>query len=382
MKIGLICPYNITKGGGVQEIVRAMYKELSGRGHEVRIITPEPREMADEFRTEEMIFVGGAADFRSPLATTAQISAAKDMALIDEMLGRENFDILHFHEPWVPMLSRQILSRSEAINIATFHAKLPETVMSRTLATVVAPYTAAVLRHLDCLTAVSMAAAEYVRSMTDAPVEIIPNGIDLSDFKPPASFADIHKPVKTILFLGRLERRKGVIHLLRAYQKLVETCSDVELVIAGDGPDRRKLEYKVEELELPNVTFLGYVSDAQKHQLLRSADLFCAPALYGESFGIVLLEAMASGLVTVAGNNPGYASVMQELGSISLVNPKEPAEFARRMDVMLHDEGLRRLWRKWGLSYVKQFNYPAIVDEYERVYRTAHKAATPVAELV
>lgn len=380
MKIGLICPYNIVKGGAVQEIVKAMHKELTARGHDVRIITPEPRELTDAHRTKDMIFIGGAADFNSPLHTTSQISATSDMLAIEQMLDREKFDILHFHEPWVPMLSRQILSRSRSVNIATFHAKLPETVMSRTLATIVTPYTKAVLRDLDHLTAVSEPAAEYVRTMTDVNVEIIPNGIDLTEFEPPLTFANTLKPVKTILFLGRLERRKGVIHLIKAYQQLVEHCSDVELVIAGDGPDRKKLEDKVENLELPNVKFLGYVTDKEKHKLLKTADLFCAPALYGESFGIILLETMASGLVTVAGNNPGYASVMEELGSISLVNPKDPAEFARRMDVMLHDEGLRRLWRKWALNYVKRYDYVAIIDKYEKIYKTAHKVEPALAE--
>jgi len=380
MKIGLVCPYNVVKGGGVQEIVRAMHKELTLRGHDVRIITPEPRELPDAHRTKDVIFIGSAANFNSPLHTTSQISGTSDMYAIEQMLDREKFDILHFHEPWVPMLSRQILSRSRSINVATFHAKLPETVMSRTLTAIVTPYTKAVLRDLDHLTAVSEPAAEYVRTMTDATVEIIPCGIDLSTFKPPETFASVLKPVKTILYLGRLERRKGVMQLLKAYQLLVEHCSDVELVIAGDGPDRKKLEDKVEELELPNVKFLGYVTDKEKHKLLKTADLFCAPALYGESFGIVLLETMASGLVTVAGDNPGYAAVMQELGSISLVNPKEPAEFARRMDVMLHDEGLRRLWRKWALSYVKQFDYGVIIDKYEVIYNTAHKAQPALAE--
>lgn len=380
MKIGLVCPYNIVKGGAVQEIVKAMHAELTHRGYDVRIITPEPRELTEAHRTKDMIFIGGAADFNSPLHTTSQISATSDILEIEKMLESEKFDVLHFHEPWVPMLSRQILSRSKSINVATFHAKLPETVMSRTLATIVTPYTKAVLRDLDYLTAVSEPAAEYVRTMTDVNVEIIPNGIDLKSFKPPASYGDALKPVKTILFLGRLERRKGVLYLLKAYQQLLERCSDVELVIAGDGPDRKKLEDKVDNLELPNVKFLGYVTDAEKHKLLKSADLFCAPALYGESFGIILLETMASGLVTVAGNNPGYSSVMQELGSISLVNPKDPAEFARRMDVMLHDEGLRRLWRKWALNYVKQFDYVPIIDKYEKIYNTAEKIQPALTE--
>lgn len=381
MKIGLVCPYNIAKGGGVQEIVRAVHKELVARGHDVRILTPEPREMEDSHRTKDIIFVGSAADFRSPLHTTSQFSVTSDMYGIEQMLEEEQFDILHFHEPWVPMLSRQILSRSQSVNIATFHAKLPETMMSRTVVKVVTPYTKAVLRNLDELTAVSEAAAEYVRTLTDAPVAIIPNGIDLSIYKTSKAKLTSTKKRKTLLFIGRLERRKGVNCLLEAYGLLSDRRSDVELIIAGDGPDREKLENAAREMELPHVKFLGFVSEAEKLRLLASADLFCAPALYGESFGIVLLEAMASGLVTVAGNNPGYASVMQELGSISLVNPKDSEEFARRMEVLLYDVELRKLWQKWAKSYVKQFSYTTIVDQYVAVYEQAQKRHALISEM-
>lgn len=382
MKIGLVCPYNIAKGGGVQEIVRAMQKELNRRGYVAKILTPEPRELPDSLRTKDIIFVGSASDFKSPLHTTSQFSVTADMYGIEQILEEEQFDILHFHEPWVPMLSRQILSRSRSVNIATFHAKLPETMMSRTVVKVVTPYTRAVLRNLDELTAVSEAAAEYVCTLTDAPVTIIPNGIDLSFFKAARkSSHDSDRHTKRLLYIGRLEKRKGVNCLLEAYGLLSDSTEDVELVIAGDGPDREKLESLARDLELKNVTFLGYVSDHEKVRLLASADLFCAPALYGESFGIVLLEAMACGLVVVAGNNPGYASVLQELGSLSLVNPKDPAEFARRMDVMLHDEELRRLWRKWAKEYVKQFSYANIVDQYAEVYETAHKKHATIREM-
>ncbi|HEX8226600.1 MAG TPA: glycosyltransferase family 4 protein [Candidatus Saccharimonadales bacterium] len=380
MKIGLVCPYNIAKGGGVQEIVRAMYKELTRRGHTVRILTPEPREMEDSYRTDDIIFVGSAADFNSPLHTTSQISGTSDGLGIDQLLKEEQFDILHFHEPWVPMLSRQILARSQSVNIATFHAKLPDTVMTRTMVSMVTPYTKAVLRDLDELTAVSEAAAEYVCSLTDAPVAIIPNGIDLSTFKTTSKVAK-KDGRKRLLFIGRLERRKGVKCLLQAYALLAEKMPDIELVIAGDGPDRRKLEARAREMELPNVSFTGYISEEEKVELLETSDLFCAPALYGESFGIVLLEAMATGLVTVASNNPGYASVLQELGSLSLVNPKDPAEFARRMQVMLCDEELRTLWKKWAKKYVAQYNYPNIVDQYIEIYETAHKRHTAVSEI-
>lgn len=379
MKIGLVCPYNIAKGGGVQEIVTAMQTELEHRGHTAKILTPEPRDIPDYHRKDHIIFVGGAADFKSPLHTTSQFSLAADTAGITQMLEEEKFDILHFHEPWVPVLSRQILSRSTSVNVATFHAKLPETLMSRTVVKVVEPYTRAVLKQLDELTAVSEAASEYVRTLTDQPVSIIPNGVDLKKFTTAKRSGS--KDGKTILYIGRLEKRKGIEYLLQAYSLLLTRDGDARLIIAGDGPDREKLEYLAADLNLQNVEFLGYVTEKEKLALLRGADLFCSPALYGESFGIVLLEAMATGTVTIAGNNPGYASVLQDLGSLSLVNPKDPEEFARRLDVMLHDHELRKLWKKWAQEQVKQYGYPRIVDQYLEIYEAAYKRHAAVTGL-
>jgi phosphatidyl-myo-inositol alpha-mannosyltransferase len=369
MKIGLICPYNIAKGGGVQEIVLATKAELVRRGHSVKIITPQPREM-EVPDTDDIIFVGTSTDFRSPLHTHVQVSATTGGDKIDEMLHDEQFDILHFHEPWIPVLSRQILQRSQSVNIATFHAKVPETLMSRTVVRVVTPYTKSVIKDLHVLTAVSDAAAEYATSLTDEPITIIPNGIDLTKYRKSDHTPKGHK---TLLYIGRLERRKGVKYLLQAYSLLAQDNPDVSLIIAGDGPDREKLELLAEDLKLPNVSFLGFISEALKLELLSEADLFCSPAIFGESFGIVLLEAMATGTVCVAGNNSGYAGVMQGLGQVSVVNPRDIEEFARRLELLLYEEDLRDLWQKWAAKYVKQFSYPKIVDRYEELYSEALK---------
>jgi len=373
MKIGLVFPYNITKGGGVKEHVLAQGAELTRRGHDVVIITPQPREpYADEGR--RVIFLGTATDFKA-MNTVAQVSASVLTDEIDNVLEREQFDILHFHEPWVPVLSRQILSRSRAINVATFHAKLPETIVGRTMATVITPYTKPLLRHIDAFTAVSDAAAEYLLSLADVPVSIIPNGINLKHFRDAGGIKRDPKAPKTILYIGRLENRKGVKYLLRAFALLQRRESDVHLLIAGDGPDREKLELEAEALELQHVEFLGYIDEATKKRLLHTSDLFCSPAVSGESFGIVLLEAMASGLVTVAGDNPGYEAVMQGLGKLSLINPRDTTLFAHRLQLMLMDEDLRGIWKKWAKDYVRQFDYPKVVDRYEAVYQATRKAA-------
>lgn len=369
MKIGLVCPYNIARGGGVQEVVFAMQKELRKRGHDAWVITPQPGDLEPDPK-EHIIFVGKSTDFNSPLHTTVQLSAA-DSEHIQEMLEEHQFDILHFHEPWVPMLSMQILSRSKSVNVATFHAKLPDSLVTRTISRVVTPYTKSVLKYIHEYTAVSDAAAEYVCSLTDQPVALVPNGINTERYKAPKTRND-DNPNKTIFYVGRLEQRKGVKYLISAFSLLLQQRPDVRLVVASDGPDRAKLEMLAADLGIADkVQFVGFISEDEKIEYMRSADLFCSPALYGESFGIVLLEAMASGLVTVAGNNPGYASVLQGAGAISLVNPKDSVEFARRLETLLYEKDLRKLWRTWAKEQIPQYKYDHIVSQYEEVYETA-----------
>jgi len=371
MKIGLVCPYNIDRSGGVLEVILALKAGLETRGHTVKIITPYPRNH-DLEADPDVIFAGTSTDFRTlSFHTTSQVSSTADSEKIDAMLAAEKFDILHFHEPWMPLLSRQLLQRSTSVNIGTFHAKVPEAMMSRTIIKVVTPYLKSVMKYLHELTAVSASGAEYAAGLTDQPITIIPNGIDLTKYR------SHHKPkkpaAKTILFIGRLERRKGVQYLLKAYSSLAQDNPEVKLIIAGDGPERERLELMAEDLKLPNVSFLGFISEDLKLQLLSEADLFCSPAVFGESFGIVLLEAMASGAVCVAGNNSGYVDLLQDTGAISIVNPHDTEEFGRRLDLLLHDEQLGTLWRKWAKEYVKRFNYPDIVGRYEEFYQEALK---------
>lgn len=368
MKIGIVLPYDVTKGGGVKEIALSQLWGLRKRGHEVYLITPRPRDH-DGLPEDHVIFVGGSADLRSPGSTTVQVSAglADD---IDRLLQRHNFDILQFHEPWLPMLSRQILSRSQAVNVATFHAKLPETVMMRTMARVIEPYMRSVLKYIDVFVAASGPGSEYVSTLTDDAVTIIPVDIDLDAYALPQTFDD-NRPDKTILYVGRLEGRKGVRFLLQAFELLQRQRPDVRLDIVGEGVDRAKLEMLAEDLAVRNVRFLGYQDNAQKIRHFASADLFCAPSVFGEGFGKVLLEAMATGMPTVAGDNPGYASVMTGLGAVSLVNPRDIPDFARRLDLLLYQKDLRRLWRAWAKREVQQYSTEHMITQYEAVYRKA-----------
>ncbi len=368
MKIGLVCPYNMFQfAGGVQEIVTQQYTYLKEHGHEVRIITPRPRQFEGKI-PEDMILVGRSVKANTPFRTMVDFGFEADGNEIESILTEEKFEVLHFHEPWVPLLSRQILNKSNAINVATFHAKLPENYTSKALANAVTPYTKSVLKQLHVLTAVSEAAAEFVRTLTKQEIIIIPNGVDLGHFVPiQKNPADI----KTILYIGRLETRKGVEYLIKAYDELRVTHSDVQLVIAGSGVKKRTLEKLVEQYEIPDVTFLGFVTEEEKLKLLQHADVYCSPALYGESFGIVLLEAMATGTPIVAGNNSGYSSVMSGRGRLSLVNPKQTEDFAQRLELMLYDEKLRALWNEWARQEVDKYGFERVAQAYEATYKTA-----------
>lgn len=367
MKIGLVLPYNIFLGGGVKEYVMSIQAELIRRGHQTLVITPQPRGYKGD-PPEGVMFLGGSTNFKSPFATTAQLSVTVNTDRVDEVLAQEQFDVLHFHEPWVPIIGRQILTRSSAANVATFHAKLPDTILSRTIERVVTPYTKSIIKYLDFLTAVSEPAASYIQTLTDQPVTLIPNGIDLQKFHP---VRHDPLPAPTIFYVGRLEKRKGVKYLILAFAQLVAEQPNAQLVIGGDGSDRDELEALVHDMDIPNITFTGYMEDSDKISYLQHADVFCAPAIYGESFGIVLLEAIACGIPIVAGDNPGYRYVLRDRGALGLVNPKDTADFARKLKLMLMDQELRKAWKMWAKQYIDQFDYAHIVTSYETVYQQA-----------
>lgn len=369
MKIGIVCPYNIFKGGGVQEYVLGLRNGLSAAGHQAWIITPQPRDYKGP-KIPGILMLGGSAPIRA-FHTYAQVSASVDIDKLEEALKTYKFDILHFHEPWVPMLSRQILARSNSIHIGTFHAAMSERRTSRTLERVITPYTKSLLKHLDVLTAVSPVATNYVKSLTARKIYIIPNGIDINKYKPKKPHQS-NDSFKTIFYVGRLEKRKAVDQLIKAFRLIQKYDSSYRLKIAGDGPQKSELAELSKELNLENVEFLGQIEEAEKIKLLQTSDVFCSPALYGESFGIVLLEAMAAGCVVVAGANAGYESVLSGTGQMSLVNPKDNKEFARKLIIMASNQAIRKVWLDWAENEVKYYSYDNIVSKYLMLYKLAY----------
>lgn len=369
MKIAIFTPYNIFKAGGVQEHVNYQAEELRNRGHDVTILTPRPRRILKGSKPPEGTrFLGVSTRIKTPSATSADVSASVDNDALDAELARD-YDIIHVHEPLIPIAARQLLSRAEgkAIRIGTFHAALPGNRLGKSLIGTYKTYARNVLPHVDVITAVSPAAIEFIDDYTDLPITYIANGIHAKSYRPKR----VQRDKNMVFFMGRLEKRKGARQAIKAYEVLKEKKPDAYLKIAGDGPLRKSLEQYVKDYDVQDVEFLGYISNEKKLDLLNTCGIYTSPALYGESFGIVLAEAMAMQAPIVCHQNPGYTWVMKGTGRLSLVDCKDKYDYAERMQLMMEDEDLRELWQNWAKEYVKQFDYKKIVDDYETLYNSA-----------
>lgn len=372
MKIAIFNPYSILHAGGVLDVVEHQTRELKKRGHQVTIITPRPRLYSGD-APEGVVFVGVSTRVKAQ-SSSPDISTVVDAEDISGVFERNRFDVVHFHEPVVPFVGRQLIAACPYPTVATLHAALPETNIGKTLGAI-KPYFRSVLQYVDVVTRVSPAAGGYLDDLLDdVDVLEVPNGVDLHDYSPSKN-----RKENTILFIGRLEKRKGPKYLIEAFILLLKIHPTTKLVIVGEGHDKEKLELMVKERGVADsVNFLGHVDSDKKLELLRSATFACYPSIYGESFGIVLLEALATGTPIVAGDNPGYCSVLKEKGLISLVNVKDTIEFERRLRLFIENPDLRVLLGKWGLKYVQRFDYAKVVDQYETVYKkaiTQHKRA-------
>ena len=370
MKIGIVCPYNIFRHGGVQESIFAHQQVLTEHGHEVRIVSPKPLSYSEK-PPKDIILVGVSTDINYPFRTKADISLSVGQSEMKAMLAEEKFDILHFHEPWVPLFSRQLLNLCTCPKVGTFHAKWPEKLIYRTFGKAIRPYARSIVDDLDYVAAASEPGSRYVSELLGRPVHIIFNGIDLKRFDPNKAepIKRYQSNGKTILYINRLEKRKGPDLLLKAYRELSKKHRDLKLVMASDGDMRAKLEAYVEKYKLPGVEFIGFVDDETKVKLYASADVYCAPSPYGEGFGIVLLEAMAMRLPYVGGDNVGYRYASGPRADDYLVDPTDAKALADKLEEMLFDGDKRARYKRWSRRYATKYDYENIVKEYEAVYK-------------
>lgn len=386
MKIALVCPYNMfERTGGVQQLVTHLHDGLSKKGHSVKVITQRPAGFDGQV-PEDYILFGTVRDFRGGFGVSGDWGMPSDRDEINRILQREKFDVINFHEPWMPILAWQMLKHSKAAHVGTFHANLIDHNAAKSWVNVFKPYGRGIGQKMHVLTAVSPAPASLLVSNVNQEsaaerklienIKYIPNGIDLRVYKPPKKRLPLNGPnTKTLVYVGRLDRRKGIDWLLKAYALLVQAMPNAYLIIAGEGGQRNRLEQMVKAQHLKNVHFAGYVSDDEKRRLMGNADVFCSPALFGESFGIVLIEAMAVGVPVIGGRNSGYINVLTGQGQLGLVDPKASEDFAQRIAIFMTQDKISGFLRAWGLNEVKKYDYPKIIEQYEAAYREALRLA-------
>jgi phosphatidylinositol alpha-mannosyltransferase len=367
MKIALVSLYDYAYPGGVAYHIASLERHFTQAGHLVKVIAPSSKVIKS--LDDRFIRIGKPYPFPAR-GTVPRIAISQTLSSqIKEVLESEQFDIIHLHEPFMPMLCVNILRFSNTVNIGTFHAYegSPGYNFGK-------PVTTAMLRRwsgkLDGRIAVSKPAMEYVSEYFPGEYTIIPNGIDLNHFSPDVSPIDQYCDGKAnILFVGRMEKRKGLKYLLNAYQIVKREIPESRLIVVGPGTvSRRRYEEWVSDREIKDVVFTGQVSHEDLPRYYRTADIFCAPATGGESFGFVLLEAMAMGRPIIASKINGYASVLNDGNEGVLVPPKDKAKLAKSILSLLADKSLRQQMGENGRLKAQNYSWESVADSILQYY--------------
>jgi phosphatidylinositol alpha-mannosyltransferase len=354
LRIGIVCPYSLTIPGGVQAQVLGLARELRRRGVEARVLGPCDGPPPESFVTPLGNSLPTAANGSiAPIAPDAPATIRTLRALNDE-----DFDVIHLHEPFAPGPTMTAMLVHRAPTVATFHAAGSSTsyrLFGRTLSRWLA--------RLDHKVVVSKDALELAREHFGGDYEVLFNGVELDRIQgvePLPSTTD--RP--TVFFCGRHEERKGLRVLL---DSLDHVTADIDVVIAGEGPDSAELRARRPHDE--RVLWLGRVTDEEKFARLRGADVFCAPSLHGESFGVVLIEAMAAGATVVASSLDGYRNVATDGVDALLVQPGDPVALAAAIDRAVTDVELAAGLRAAGHERAQRFSMRALADAYVDIYQ-------------
>ncbi|HLZ47242.1 MAG TPA: glycosyltransferase family 4 protein [Candidatus Limnocylindria bacterium] len=361
MKIGIVSPYAYPRPGGANDNIRETYENLRQRGHEVRILTAP---WGDDPPAQDVIQIGQAIAVPYNGSIGRITLSARLEYLVTKILDRERFDIIHHHEPLVPLLSAQILDRKSCPQVATFHAFGGFSFSYWAFRGIARRY----MSKLDGRIAVSSAARHFISRYFPGDYRIIPNGVDVQFFSNAKPFPEYRDGKTNILFVGRVEPRKGALYLVRAYAKLKQRYPETRLIIVGRGPQLGDLREFVHREQVRDVLFAGRVSDVEKARFYKTADVFCAPSTGQESFGVVLLEAMAAGTAAVASDIHGYKKVVQRNVSGLLVEPRDADALCSALERLVTEPGLRTQLGVAGSIRAREFDWSHVTDQLLAFY--------------
>jgi phosphatidylinositol alpha-mannosyltransferase len=363
MRILLVSENYYPHFGGIAEHVHHMALELRRRRHEVGLLTGDFGTQStidpDWVTRVGRVHMISANRSRSPVVIGSHLSQN-----VSQTVAR-GYDIVHIHGPIAPFLPLLVLMHSRSLNIATFHAAHDCSLLHRAYGFWLRRY---VRRRLHGRIAVSEAARRSAIKYLPGEYRIIPNAVDCQRFhpsvKPHPRFA---RARSVVLFIGRFDLRKGLLYLIDAFPLVVKQVPDATLVVVGPG-DPAPLWERLPEAARGRLVFTGGVSPEEIPSYYTSCDVFCSPAISGESFGIILLEAMASGRPIVASDIDGYRDVVRQGKDGILVPPHNPQALADAIVSLLRDEKLRRRMGQSGLERSIEYSWPRVVDAIEDYY--------------
>jgi phosphatidyl-myo-inositol alpha-mannosyltransferase len=352
MRVGLVSPYSLTLPGGVQVQILGLARAMAKRGVAVRVLGPCDGPPPETFVTPLGDSIPTAANGSvAPLAPDPACSLRTIAAL-----RSEEFDVLNVHEPLAPGPSLIATVLHPAPIVGTFHAA-GRSSSYRYLGRGTRYYS----QRLDARVAVSPDAAALARTGIEGDFLTWFNGIEVERFAHAEPYPSTHQ---SIFFLGRHEERKGLAVLLDAFRRIDD---DVELWIGGDGP--QTVELKRLHATDRRISWLGRISDAERNSRMRGATVFCAPSLGGESFGVVLLEAMAAGTVVVASDLPGYRNAATPDVNALMSPPDDPIALAKTLRQVLRDEALALRLEAAGRLRADELSMDRLADRYIQLFR-------------
>jgi phosphatidylinositol alpha-mannosyltransferase len=366
LKVGFVFDDSLDSFDGVAQYVKSLGSWLGAEGYEVRYLVGETKmiewsggKVYSLSKNKKVSFNGNQA--RIPLPANKR--------RIKKVLDNEQFDILHVQVPYSPFMAQKVINCAgpKVAIIGTFHVA-PGDKFTNLGGHILRIMYRSSLKRFDKILSVSSAAESYAKSAFHLNTEILPNIVDINRF---ASY-QTKKKSRDILFFGRLVQRKGAKELIEAFNILAQHNKKVRLTIAGTGPMKCELEDTVKKLSLQDrVQFLGFIEEEDKPALLASAEIVCFPSTGGESFGIVLIEAMAAGAgVVIGGDNPGYSSVLRGNPKM-LFNPRNSLAFAGKLSEFLEDKRLRQDFHEWQQEEVKQYDVAVVGCKLEKIYQSA-----------
>lgn len=368
MRVGLVCPYDLDVPGGVQSHVQQLAAELRARGDEVVVVAPG---RADEGVEGATVRVGGARAVRFN-ASVAPVAVHPAAAVRTRRALRELApDVVHVHEPMVPWVGLTAALAAPAPVVATFHAWSDR----HRLYALARPVGRLVHARLAVRLAVSEPAAAYHARALGWPagdIRVVPNGVEVARFAHAEPFDNVGADgAPTLLFVGRLEPRKGLEPLVRAFTRCKADRADLQLHVVGEGAELERCRRLLPERLRADVHFHGRVPAEDVPRWFASCDLYVAPALGGESFGVVLLEAMSAGTAFVASSIPGYRSVAADGVQGRLVPPDDVPALADAIGALLDNPQLRAAMGREGRRTAEDHDWSVVAARVRRGYEEA-----------